>query len=111
MPRDGIRQSRAQHHELMLPLAFGSPHRAPHRVVQAAQLALGAGIHIAHARHHRVRMIVQIQAVADQLFDIDLRWTFKRPSATGTPAGSITTITTLAAIATMTTPSTILARP
>src|SRR5258708_22259712 len=98
MPRDGIRQSRAQHHELMLPFAFGSPHRAPHRIIQTSQLALGAGIHIAHTRHHRVRMIVQIQAVADQLFDVDLWWTFKRPSTTGTPAGSFTALTAIAAM-------------
>ena len=49
VPRDGVSQARAQHHELVLPLAFGRAHGAPHGAVQAAQLALGAGIHVAHA--------------------------------------------------------------
>ena len=42
MPRDGVRQARAQHDELMLALAFRSAHRPAHRVIQAPQLALGA---------------------------------------------------------------------
>ena len=42
MPRDGVRQPRAQHHELVLALALRRAHGAPHRVVQPPQLALGA---------------------------------------------------------------------
>jgi hypothetical protein len=67
MPRDGVRQPGAQHHELMLPLGLRRPHRPPHSVVQAPQLALGAAIHIAHANHYRMRLIVEVQAVGNQL--------------------------------------------
>jgi hypothetical protein len=51
----------------MLPLGFGRSHRSPHGVVQPPQLAFGAAIHIAHANHHGMRLVVQVQAVRNQL--------------------------------------------
>ncbi len=40
MPRDGVSQARAQHHELVLPLVFGRARGPAHRVVEPPQLAL-----------------------------------------------------------------------
>src|SRR5262249_51651037 len=52
----------------------------PHGVIQPAQLALGTAVHIAHASHHRVRLIVEIQAVRDELFQFDIGRAFERTS-------------------------------
>jgi hypothetical protein len=67
MPRDGVRQPGAQHYELMLPLGFGRPHGSSHCVIEAPELALGATVHIAHANHYGMRLIVQVQAIGNQL--------------------------------------------
>src|ERR1051325_3201908 len=73
MARDGVGQARAQHHEMMLALAFRSAHRAAHRIIKPAKLALGSRIHIAaHAHHHGMRLIIEIQTVVDQLLDVDI---------------------------------------
>src|SRR5262249_23943452 len=40
------------------------------------------GVHVAHPGHHGVGLVVQVQAIRDQLFELDLRRPFKRtPSA------------------------------
>jgi hypothetical protein len=51
----------------MLPFGFRRAHRSPHRVVQTPQLALGAAVHITHADDYGVGLIVQVQAVGNQL--------------------------------------------
>jgi hypothetical protein len=56
----------------MLTFVFRSACGAPHGIVQAAQCASGAGIHIADADYDGVRLVIQIQAVVDQLFEIDI---------------------------------------
>src|SRR5579864_9382274 len=86
--RNGVREARAQHHELVLALIFGRPVSTAHGVVQPPQLALGGGVHIAHAADDAVRLIVQIEAVADQLLQIDLGRTFE------TGAAIVATVTT-----------------
>src|SRR5579885_1965418 len=93
MPRDGVGEPGAQHHKLMLLLVFRSPHRAPDGVVQPPQLALGARIHVAHARHDGVGLVVEIQAVGDQLIELDFRRSLEGASSR-TPAFAL-----LAAIA------------
>jgi hypothetical protein len=65
MTRDGISQTSAQHHELMLPLAFRSANGAPDSIIKTPQLALGPRIHIPHAHNDDVRLIVEIKAVGD----------------------------------------------
>src|SRR5215469_16947453 len=80
VPRDGVCQPRAQHDELVLPLALRRPHGPPHRAVQAAQLALGARIHVAHAADDGVRLVVQVEAVADELVELDFRRAFRTPA-------------------------------
>ena len=81
MPGNGIRQTRAQHDELMLTLALRRADGAAHGVVQPPELALGAAIHIPHAGDNGVRLIVEIQAVGNELFQFNVRRAFKRPSA------------------------------
>src|SRR4029077_20558413 len=53
--------------------------------IEAAQLALGARIHVAHPADNGVRLVVQIKAVADELFELDFGRAF-RPAAVVTPA-------------------------
>src|ERR1035437_8113974 len=74
--RDGVGQAGAQHDELMLPLAFRRPDGTPYGTVETPELALGARIHVAHAAHDGMRLVVQVQAVADELFQLDLRRAF-----------------------------------
>src|SRR6266851_8386096 len=57
----------------MLPFVLRCPASPSNRVVEPAQLALGAGIHIAHPADNRVGLVVQIKAIADQLLEFDLR--------------------------------------
>src|SRR5690349_12014822 len=86
--RDGISKPRAQHHELLLPLALRSAHRAAHGIVQAAQLASGAGIHVAHAADYGVGLVVQVQRIRDQLFDIDISEAFETAAVARTSAAA-----------------------
>ena len=58
--RDGVREARAQHDELVLALAFRRSRGAAHGVVETAQLAARARIQIVHAAHHDMRLIVEI---------------------------------------------------
>src|SRR5436305_9790654 len=98
MPRDRIRQARTQHHEFVLPLALHSPNRAPHGVIQAPQLALRAGIHVAHPRNNHVSLIIQIQAIGDQFLELDVRLEVRPPHWTAAAPWTTTVIsgTTLA---------------
>jgi hypothetical protein len=75
VPRDGVGQARAQHDEFMLALVLRGAVGATHGVVKPPQLALGARIHVAHAADYAVRLVVEIQAVGDQLLQLDLRRT------------------------------------
>src|SRR5512142_806579 len=72
----------------MLPLGFRRPHGTSYGVIEAPKLALGAAIHIAHANHDSMRLIVQVQAVGNQLlqFDIGRESAFKRSPAAARPA-------------------------
>src|SRR5260370_2497951 len=79
VPRDRVRQPRPQHHELVLPLVLGSAIRPPHGIVQPPQLALGPRIHVPHAAHHAVRLVIQVQAVGNQFLELNLRWTKVTP--------------------------------
>src|SRR5207244_3017755 len=54
-------------------LVLRSPRGAPHRVVETPQLAARTGIHVAHAAHHDVGLIIEIKAVGDELFEFDIR--------------------------------------
>src|SRR5580692_7761807 len=65
----------------MLALAFGGARGAPDGIVEPAKLALGSGIHVAHAAHHDVGLIIQIEAIGDQLLDIDFGRTLGTPVA------------------------------
>src|SRR5580698_4338996 len=89
MPRDGVRETCAQHHEFVLPLAFRSADCAPDCTIQTAQLRTRTGIHVAHPAHHRVRLIVEIQAVVDQLLEVDVEHHVRTAAVS-------TTITTIA---------------
>src|SRR5262245_53981351 len=76
MPGNCVGEPRAQHNELVLALVFGCAAGAADGVVKAAQLALGARVHVAHAAHHGVCLVIQIEAIADQFVEIDFGWTF-----------------------------------
>ena len=75
MARDGIRETRAEHHELVLAFAFRRTGGPPYRVVETAQLAACTRIQIVHAADHDVGLVIQIKAVTHQLVEID----FGRP--------------------------------
>ena len=86
MAGDGIRQARAQHDELVLALVFRRTHGAADGAVKPAQLALGSGIHVAHAADDAVRLVVQIQTVGDQLLEIDFGRTIGTAAVRGRAA-------------------------
>src|SRR5581483_4699921 len=100
VPRDRIRQARAQHDEFVLALVFRRSHGAAHGAVKTPQLALGARIHIAHAADNSVRLVVQVQTVGDQLLQFDLRRPVGTPAAVPavpTPVASVAAISTVSA--------------
>src|SRR5437764_5116762 len=76
MPRNRIRKTGTHHHKFMLAFAFGSTCCPAYRVVQAAQLAFGAGIHVAHSANYNVRLVVQVQTIGNQFVQIDFGWPF-----------------------------------
>jgi hypothetical protein len=96
MTGDGVSQTRANHDKLVLALGLGGAGRTAHGVVEAAQLAPGSRIHVAHAADYDVRLVVEIETVAHQLIDIDLRRTFPAPIA---PAARPRSTTALVATA------------
>src|SRR5208283_6219293 len=93
---DGVGQARAQHHELLLALVFGSAAGAADGVIETPELALGSGVHIAHAAHHSVGLVVQVQRIADELVDIDLG----RALETATVAAAVSATVAATVIAT-----------
>jgi hypothetical protein len=103
MARNGVGQARAHHHEFVLAFGFHSPRGPAHGVVETAQLAARAGIHIAHAAHNDVRLVVQVKAVGNQLVNIDFGRTVTAPvaavSALRSPATVATAITAWATAA------------
>ena len=102
--RDGVGETGAQHHELVLALILGRASGAAYGVVETAELAARAGIEIAHAADDDVSLVVEIEAVGDQLFEFDLGRAIETALAAGT-ATAITTIT--AATATSITTATV----
>jgi hypothetical protein len=64
---------------LLLAFVFGRANRPAHRIVETAQLALGAGVHVAHPADYAMGLIVQIQRIGNQFLDIDLGRAFKAP--------------------------------
>src|SRR5262249_55810418 len=99
-----IGKTRAQHDELVLPLVFRSPDSAPDRAVKPPQLALGAGIHVAHPADDSMGLVIQVEAIGDQLIELNLRRAF-RPATIAAPAvstafPSIATLTPIASVAT-----------
>src|SRR5580700_3121901 len=78
---NSVSEARPNHDELMLALAFGGARGTPDGIVEPAKLALGSGVHVAHAAHHDVGLIIQIEAVGDQLLDIDFGRSFGTPVA------------------------------
>src|SRR5580693_1520112 len=105
---NSVSEARPDHDELMLALAFGGARGAPHGIVEPAKLALGSGVHVAHAAHHDVGLIIQIEAIGDQLLDIDFGRAFGTPvtiakrtpfSASFRTAAGASTIATTAIIA------------
>src|ERR1700733_3647709 len=86
MTGDSVSQTRSQHDELLLPFVLRRADGAANRIVETAQLALGAGIHVAHAADYAVRLIVEVQRIGDQFLDIDFRRAFETaPVATAAP--------------------------
>src|SRR5216684_4439653 len=99
MARDSVRQPRAQHHELLLALAFRRANRAAHCIIETPQLALGPGVHVAHAAYHSVRLVVEIQRIRDQFLDIHVGRAFEPASIAPTPA-LVATVASAAAFTT-----------
>src|SRR4051794_4610033 len=76
---------RARTIELVLPFRFGSARGSPHCIVEAPQLTLGSGIHVAHSADYDVGLIIQIEAIRDKFVQVYLG----RPLGPSiTPAGS-----------------------
>ena len=69
---DRIGEPRPQHHECVLPLVHRRARGSSYRVIQTPQRAARARIQIAHAADYDMRLVIQIQAVANQLIEIDL---------------------------------------
>ena len=95
MAGNGVCQAGAQHYKLLLALVFGRADGAAHGVVQTPELALGSGVHVAHAANHAVRLIVEIQRIGDQLVEIDVG----RALETSPIATASTIVSTLGAAA------------
>jgi hypothetical protein len=74
----------------VLPLAFWGAGGAADGIIEAAQLAFGSGIHVAHPAYHYVRLIVEIERIGNQLFDVHVGSAIAAPiaraAATGTTA-------------------------
>jgi hypothetical protein len=107
VPRDGICEARPKHDERMLALVFGGPSGAANGVIQTPQGAACTGIEVAHPAYNDVRLIIEIQAIVDQLVEVDFGRAFETAVATGTstsfaalatvPAGSPATVSSLTA--------------
>ena len=96
--RDGVGEAGAQHDELVLAFVFRGAGGAAHGVIKAAQLAARAGIHIAHAADDDVGLVVEVEAVGDQLVEIDLGRTVEAAVTAGAvAAGDAPVATAIAA--------------
>src|SRR5437867_757676 len=69
----------------MLALVLRGSIGATYGIVQPPQLAFGARVHVAHAADHAVRLVVEIEAVGDELLQLDLRRALEA-GAIATPA-------------------------
>jgi hypothetical protein len=78
----------------VLTLIFRSAGSAPDSIIEPPQLAFGAGIHIPHPAYDNVRLIVEIKAVTNQLFDVDLGRALAAALAGAAPSLTATTWTT-----------------
>jgi len=110
MARDGVGEARAQHHEFMLALVLGRANGAANGIVKPAQLALRGRIHVAHAAHDTVRLVVQIKAIDDQFFEFDFGRPFETPVAPALPA-TVTAIAPAPAVAIVPPPAALTRRP
>jgi hypothetical protein len=86
VPRNRVREARAQHDEFMLAFALRRSGRATNRIVQTAQRAACAGIHIANPDNDGVRLIIEIEAVIDQLVEVNVLKSEIATAAAGTRA-------------------------
>jgi len=57
----------------VLAFALNRTAGAAYSVVEAPQLALCARIHIAQTCHHRMGLVIQVQCIYDQFFEVDVR--------------------------------------
>src|SRR4051812_4908016 len=96
MTRDGVCQTRSNHHELVLPFRFGRAGGPPHCVVETPELALGAGIHVAHSADYDVRLIIQIEAIRDEFVQVNLGRPFGPSITTARPASTTNVASTIA---------------
>src|SRR5947209_15154121 len=81
MARDRVGQAGAEHDELVLALVLRGAHGAADGVIQAAELALGAGIHVAHTAHDHVGLVIEVERISDQLVVVDFGRAFgSRPA-------------------------------
>src|SRR5215217_4176435 len=94
MARDRIGKARSQHHKLVLLVAFGRLACAPHCVIETPELASGARVHVAHSRNDGMSLVIEIQAIGDQLVEVDFRGPFEPALA----AATISPVATIAAV-------------
>src|SRR5579872_2295990 len=97
--RDRIGEPRSEHYKLLLAFALGRADGAAHRVVEAPQLALGARIHVAHAAHHGMGLVVKVERITHQFLDVDLRRAIE--AATISAVAAVTPIAARTALATL----------
>jgi hypothetical protein len=66
----------------MLAFVFGRAHGPSDRTIQAPELTLGAGVHVAHPADDGVRLVIQVETVTDQFFELDLGRPFRAEAVT-----------------------------
>jgi hypothetical protein len=72
--RNGVSEAGSKHDEFVLAFIFGGSGGSTDGVVEAAQGAAGTGIHVAHAGDNDVGLVIEVEAIADELFNFDLGW-------------------------------------
>ena len=83
MARDGIRQSGAKHDELMLALILRRANGPTNSAIKPSELGAGGRIHVANSTDNGMRLVIEIEAVGNQLLEVDLL-DFKTALAAGT---------------------------
>ncbi len=80
---------------LVLPLALkpGAAPAAP-GCWERAQLALRSAVHIPHPADDGVRLVVQVEAVVDQFFELDFGRPFRSPAVEAAPVAAVATAIT-----------------